>query len=414
MITRAAPSALALFTTACLAAGCARSGPASHSVTLENGAVKRTPIAAPGGPAMATFERKIRLLGASVQPAEVAPGDSVTLTLRFEALETLLEDWRIFVHGQLPGAELTQLQDDHDPLDGKYPTGQWQRGDVIEEQRTLRLPPGLPGRSLQLYAGLYQGEQRLRVDEKDRHDGQNRVAVGEVLLTGGVDLPEARALPAGGPIVVDGALDEPGWARAQVLGPFVNYHGRGTPSNGTTARILYDDKNLYLGFDCADGDAWTSYTTRDDPIYNQEAVEIFIDVDGDLHTYVELQQSPANVHFDAAFAGRRQNMDTAYNAEYETALVVDGTLNDPSDRDRGWVSEWRIPFDQIRGLNAPPKPGDAWRINLFRLDRVRQGGRVVDNQASAWSSPLSGDFHNIQRFGWLRFEAAPAAASQPQ
>jgi hypothetical protein len=135
-------------------------------------------------------------------------------------------------------------------------------------------------------------------------------------------------------------------------------------------------------------------------------------VDGDLQTYVELQQSPANVHFDAAFTGRRKNMDTAYNAEYETALQLDGTLNQPDDVDRGWSAEWRIPFDQIRGLKAPPKPGETWRINLFRLDRVRRNGRVVDNQASAWSSPLSGDFHNIQRFGWLEFAAAPPA-SQP-
>jgi hypothetical protein len=414
VITRPASSILILCAAASLASACARSGADHHSVTLENGAVKRTPAPAPTGPALASFERKIRLLSASVQPAEAAPGDSVTLTLRFEALETLFDDWRVFVHGQLQGAELTQLQDDHDPLDGKYPTGQWQRGDLVEEQRSLRLPPGLPGRNLQLFVGLYQGEQRLRVDDKANHDGQNRVPAAQLLLRGGVDLPEARALPAAGPIVVDGKLDEPGWASAQVLGPFVHYHGRGTPSNSTTARILYDDKNLYLGFDCADRDAWTSYSKRDDPIYNEEAVEIFVDVDGDLHTYVELQQSPANVHFDAAFAGRRQNMDTAYNAEYETALVVDGTLNDPADQDRGWVSEWRIPFDQIRGLQAPPKVGDAWRINLFRLDRVRQNGRVVDNQASAWSSPLSGDFHNIGRFGWLRFAAAPAPASQPQ
>ncbi|MFH1808527.1 MAG: carbohydrate-binding family 9-like protein, partial [Pseudomonadota bacterium] len=288
--------------------GCPRPAPAHHSVTLEDGAVKRTPAPAPQGAPLASFEGKIRLLSASVLPAEAAPGDTVTLTLRFEALDNLFDDWRVFVHGQLPGAELTQLQDDHDPLDGKYPTSQWQRGDLVEEQRRLRLPPGLPGRTLQLYVGLYQGEQRLRVDEKDRHDGQNRVPATQVSLRGGRDLPEAVALPTGGSITIDGALNEPGWASAQRLGPFVNYHGRGTPSNGTTARVLYDDKNLYLGFDCQDRDIWTSFRTRDDPIYNEEAVEIFIDVDGDLNTYVELQQSPANVHFDAAFVGRRQNM----------------------------------------------------------------------------------------------------------
>jgi len=401
---------LSLVSLALFVLGCPKAEPGYHSVTLESGSVKSSPAAAPQGAPLATFAGRIQLQRAQVEPAEAAPGETITLKLTWVAQQDIFDEWRVFVHGALRGAELPQLQDDHEPLDGKYPTARWRRGDIIEEAREIAIAPGMAGRSMDFWVGLYAGDQRMQVDQADRHDGTNRVKAATLLLKGGVDELRATASLAPGPFKIDGQLDEPGWQQAQRLGPFVHYHGRGTPPNSTYARLSYDAEALYVGFECQDPDIWTTYTKRDDPIYNQEAVEIFIDVDRDLHTYVELQQSPANVHFDAAFEGRRKNMDTGYNAEYETALALDGTLNQPDDVDRGFSAEWRIPFNQIKGLSTPPKPGDSWRINLFRLDKVRRGGRVVDNHASAWSSPLSGDFHNIQRFGWLEFGAGPPAA----
>ena len=52
-----------------------------------------------------------------------------------------------------------------------------------------------------------------------------------------------------------------------------------------------------------------------------------------------------------------------------------------------------------------PKVGAIWKVNLFRLERIRDGAktRVIKNEASAWSSPLSGDFHNLDRFASITF-----------
>ncbi|MBN2360184.1 MAG: carbohydrate-binding family 9-like protein, partial [Deltaproteobacteria bacterium] len=402
----------------CLALGCPRGQGSYHSVTWQGGSVKSTKAQAPTGAPIAIFDRRIQLWRAQVEPAEASPGETVTLHLWFVAQRDLFDDWQVFVHGQVAGGELNQVQDDHLPLEGNYPTSRWRQGDIVEEQRRIPIPAGLVGRSLTFYVGFYSGERRLPVDDPGKspqgdqvsaHDGHHRVPAARLLLRGGVDELTATVYRTPGAIALDGKLDEPAWAQAQRLGPFVNYDGVGVPSNTTLARLSYDDQALYLAFECADRDIWTSFQKRDDPIYNEEAVEIFLDVDGDLKTYVELQQSPANVHFDAAFTGRRQGMDTGYNADYQTALLLDGTLNDPSDVDRGWTAEWRIPFDQIRGLDKPARAGDVWRFNLFRLDKPRQGGRIVDNQASAWSSPLSGDFHNVNRFGRMVFAEAPPA-----
>ena len=68
------------------------------------------------------------------------------------------------------------------------------------------------------------------------------------------------------------------------------------------------------------------------------------------------------------------------------------------------MSEWRIPIGELKDIPAPPAPGATWKINLFRLDRIRRGDKVIKNEASAWSTPLSGDFHNLDRFGTLQFD----------
>jgi hypothetical protein len=87
-------------------------------------------------------------------------------------------------------------------------------------------------------------------------------------------------------------------------------------------------------------------------------------------------------------------------------VTVDGTLNKRDDKDRGWTVEVALPLEDVKGMDTsaalprlPPKPGDVWRINMFRLDQPE--GKP--QEASAWSPPLVGDFHALGRFGELVF-----------
>lgn len=50
-----------------------------------------------------------------------------------------------------------------------------------------------------------------------------------------------------------------------------------------------------------------------------------------------------------------------------------------------------------------PRVGARWRINLFRLERRRQGDVVTSTEASAWSPVTANDFHALDRFGSLVF-----------
>jgi hypothetical protein len=167
--------------------------------------------------------------------------------------------------------------------------------------------------------------------------------------------------------------------------------------------VLWDDKNLYVAFDMEDKDVWSTLDKRDDKLWTQEAVEIFIDADGDGKTYVELQANPRGALFDSYLPNYRQNQND-WNSDTKVAVKVNGTLDVRTDTDKGWTAEFAIPLEAARGKeptmkNVPPKVGTEWRVNFFRMDSP--AGRP--QQASGWSPPMVNDFHALDRFGVLAF-----------
>jgi len=399
-------SAASLALIVVLGGGCPREQAPSGRVIDEKGVHPDSPAANASAPVLASFEDRFSLIGLE-SPTSVRPGEAIYVTARFRVEEEHVPSTRlkVFVHGLVPGGELPQLQADH-PLPLRALEGPLRRGDIIVDRFRVKVPADYPADGVRLVGGLYEGKDRWKVKE-GTHDGKDRVPLAEVAVEGGPPaFPTVVAKKRTAPVVVDGVLDEPDWQSAARIGPFISYRGPRTKIRGTTyARLLWDETSLYVAFECADTDVHTPYEKRDDPIYESEAVEIFIDADGDRDEYVELQAAPNDVHFDAAFkGGRRKNFDTSYDVDYETKTVIDGTFGNGEDVDVGWVSEWRIPIAGLRDIPAPVGPGTEWKINLFRLDRMRKAGKVVGSEASAWSSPYSGDFHNLDRFGTLRFE----------
>jgi len=397
-----------LFLIAALSLGCQDTAPQRRNLVTADGFSELAPGADPvadrgARPVKATFDGRLRLLGVQAPP-QVTAGKTAQVTLIFEVLNDVLTDPKIFVHGHAPSAEVNQVGADHKPLGGKHPPTEWRRGDILIDTFDLRVPAAFPGKELLLHIGLYEGNDRWKVS-KGEADADNRVLAARLQVEGGAaGPPEMTAYKRTSPIQLDGVLDEATWQKASRQGPFISYDGKRRIRNNTWVRVAWDEENLWVAFECDDTDIHTPYDKRDDPLYESEVVEIFIDADGDKDEYVELQAAPNDVHFDAAFkGGRRKNFDTSYDVNFETKTKLDGTFRDSSDTDKGWVSEWRIPIAELRDVPNPPAPGVAWQVNFFRLDRLRRGEKVIGSEAAAWSSPLSGDFHNLDRFGTLRF-----------
>lgn len=206
------------------------------------------------------------------------------------------------------------------------------------------------------------------------------------------------------PLHITGMLDDRLWAQAPAA-PLTDPLTGEPKRYQTTARLLYDDTYLYLGFTCEDHYVWGTFTEHDAPIFIQECVEAFICPSGKMRQYYEINVSPLNTVFDALIfnstpeGGERRVVTYPYTCEgLITRTHVDGELGVPGAR--GWSAEYAIPFlSLIGGDHLVPEPGDTWLLNLYRIDSEKEN----DLDLYAWGTIGKLDFHFPWAFGTLRF-----------
>lgn len=240
-------------------------------------------------------------------------------------------------------------------------------------------------------------------------------------------------LRAPAPLVVDGALDEAAWRDASWTDPFVDIEGpaRPAPRFITRAKLLWDDDNLYVGADIEEPDLWGTLTERDAVIFHDNDFELFIDPDGDTHEYYELEINVLGTVWDLLLIRPYRDGGPAVNAwdiaGLRAAVRLDGTLNDPSDRDHGWTVELALPWAVLRECahrEAPPRDGDRWRLNFSRVEwraRIDDGGyaKVVDPATGrplpednwVWSPQGLIAMHYPEMWGVVQFSTSPAGAA---
>ncbi len=204
---------------------------------------------------------------------------------------------------------------------------------------------------------------------------------------------------------IDGMIRPAVWKQATPASLVLADTGK-PPKQPTEVRLLYDDDYLYVAFHCEDKDAWGAFTHRDDPVCGEEAVEIFIDPTRKQRSYMEIEVSPLNVIFDLYVLNDSRSPGIHFLQDWDcvglrTAVHIE---RDRNRRTKSWNCEMAIPFHQMHDApNIPPKPGDRWRMNLYRIDHLPRC-----DEYSAWSPTLKIDFHRPQHFGELLF-LAPGA-----
>jgi hypothetical protein len=231
---------------------------------------------------------------------------------------------------------------------------------------------------------------------------------------------------ASGPVTIDGRLDEPAWAAAPWSEDFVDIEGerRPPPRFRTRVKMLWDDQCLYIGAELEEPHVWATLTRHDSVIFRDNDFEVFLDPDGDSHLYAELELNALNTTWDLLLPKPYKDRGQAINAweitGLRTAVHVRGTLNDPSDTDRGWSVEIAWPWQGLKELTdpkrhpVPPRDGDQWRINFSRVEwdvEIDSGkyckvkGRPEHNWV--WSPQGVIDMHRPERWGYLQFSTAP-------
>jgi hypothetical protein len=218
---------------------------------------------------------------------------------------------------------------------------------------------------------------------------------------------------------LDGRMDESIWGHAPWTEEFVDIEGdlKPHPRFRTRVRMLWDDDYLYIGADMEEPHVWGTLTEHDCVIYNDNDFEVFLDPNGVCQHYVELELNALNTTWDLMLTrpyrvGGRAISGWEFHG-LRTAVSIDGTLNDPSDIDRGWKTEIAIPWSSLRDVtdrDLPPKSGDQWRINFSRVEwqhDVIDGAyrRVPGTPEDNWVWEPTGviDMHRPERWGVLQF-----------
>lgn len=132
----------------------------------------------------ANLEDKIEILGVTVSPGRVAPGDTARVAVFFKVTDTTDVDYTVFVHADDVDGRTDRINADHRPVNGTYPTNQWRKGETVRDEFSLYVPPGMNVRGLNVYLGLWDpktdGRMKLKNPDKVRSDGNNRILVAQI------------------------------------------------------------------------------------------------------------------------------------------------------------------------------------------------------------------------------------------
>jgi hypothetical protein len=250
-------------------------------------------------------------------------------------------------------------------------------------------------------------------------------------------------------IVVDGNLQKEVWQQAAWSGRFVDMVTGQPGLYNTQTAVLWNDEYVYLAFTAEEPFVEALQTGRDSIVFLENDLELFID-GGDC--YYELEVNAANTVYEVFFIWKdaytknsRFNVPQfdvhhpqayTFGGDYDrsgatfwkgthprgirwaftnfdmpglqTAVQVDGTLNDNSDIDNGWSLEVAIPWSSLQllanGRSIPPQNGDVWKMFLGRFQKLTISGKEVQpHPAMALNSHGIYDTHLPDKWSSIAF-----------
>ena len=154
------------------------------------------------------------------------------------------------------------------------------------------------------------------------------------------------------------------------------------PTKSTIVSALYDDEFLYVAFECEEPNVHnlkTDARERDQKVWNDDCVEIFLSTSHNGIPFAHLIVSAAGVIYDA------WDKNPNWNPDYEV-VTWKGTEN--------WWTKLKIPF---RVFNNSPQETPIWKINFCREEKEL-------GELTSWQKALYG-FNNPLSFGDLSFIA---------
>jgi hypothetical protein len=241
------------------------------------------------------------------------------------------------------------------------------------------------------------------------------------------------------PLVIDGDLSKPEWQRAEKSPRFVDMVTGAPGFYDTRAAVLWNPEFLYIGFWAEEPFVSATQTERDSIIFLENDLEVFID-GGDC--YYELELNALNTVYEVFFIWRdayqkgsrfdvpefdvHSSHAFTFAGDYDrsgptfwrgrhprgarwafldwdmpglqTAVQVQGKINDDTVVDKGWTAEIAIPWKSLHWLASgralPPQAGDVWRLFFGRFQKLLSSGQEVQpHPAWCWNRHGTYDTH---------------------
>lgn len=217
----------------------------------------------------------------------------------------------------------------------------------------------------------------------------------------------------------------------------------------TQTALLWNDYHLYIAFKAEEPFVEATLLEKDSIVFLENDLELFIE---GKDCYYELEVNAANTIYEVFFIWKDaytkgSRFDTAqfdvhhpqaytFGGDYDrngasfwkgthprgirwaftnfdmpglqTAVQVEGTLNDNTDIDKGWSLEIAIPWKSLRILdgdrNMPPVHGDVWNMFLGRFQKLITGGKeLMPHPAMALNSHGIYDTHLPEKWSKILF-----------
>jgi len=204
---------------------------------------------------------------------------------------------------------------------------------------------------------------------------------------------------------VDGNPQKNIWSRAKAIILKDSVTGEDIPESFAQAKMAWSPMGLYLLYEVKDRHIWGTYQNDDDPLYDEEVVEVFLAPGQEVpKKYFEFQFSPNHVKFDAKIynpTGDREDpgfiVDVGWNCQgLKYAQTFDIASENNEFKVGTWWTEAFIPWQSMEIGDI--FLGTILRANLFRID-----GYPKQNSFQAWQPTLKDppDFHVPEKFGFI-------------
>lgn len=194
--------------------------------------------------------------------------------------------------------------------------------------------------------------------------------------------------------------DETVWAKTENhIQKFYKANGESVDYYQTKIKTCYNDKSLFIKFLCEDEEILSNFKNYNDPVYNEEAVEVFI-APGNRTRYYEIDLSPRNIVFEALITNDLNGKKFKCYSDWRCNGLRSKILKKSTDFNQSTFGNWEaileIPFKSLTTEQIIPS---KWHINFYRIKRI------PEEEYSCWLPTYQEppNFHIPKYFGEIIF-----------